>query len=81
MNVFIGVIYAYKGLLLVSDRNGIDDDDGDNDEDHGNYDDESLAKRLSKVLWGDGYKWLHAMLVISMQILYKKHKQVRDDID
>ena len=50
MNVFIGVIYAYKGLLLVSDRNGIDDDDGDNDEDHGNYDDESLAKRLSKVL-------------------------------
>ena len=25
MNVFIGVIYAYKGLLLVSDDN--DDDD------------------------------------------------------
>ena len=51
MNVFIGVIYAYKGLLLVSDRNG--DDVGDNDDDHGDpgdYDDESLAKRLSKVL-------------------------------
>ena len=29
MNVFIGVIYAYKGLLLVSDG----DDAGDNDED------------------------------------------------
>ena len=27
MNVFIGVIYAYKGLLLVSGLN--EDDDGD----------------------------------------------------
>ena len=74
MNVFIGVIYAYKGLLLVSDRNGNDDEEDDNDDNHGDpgyYDDESLAKRLSKVLWGDGYKWLYAMLVISMQILYK----------
>ena len=51
--MFIGVIYAYKGLLLVSDRNGNDDEDDDNDDDHGDpgdYDDESLAKRLSKAL-------------------------------